>query len=316
MRRRVLSLLMCVSVLLGMVPFTALASAPEEGLVAYYNFDGMQDGVVPDVTGNGHDGTVIGNVTGTDGKDQGGQGANFDGASYIEVPDDDALDFPNGDFTVAVWIKIGDNAPSGWHTVMQKGRLTETAWYGFFLNGNQINYSEDLQIQSQSLGTALSGRWTHATAVHSAGDNSIRLFIDGKLVKVMDTCNQGIDTDQPLRIGYSGAGDGEYFQGDLDNLRIYNRALSDAEVEALYTARKRLTRRNRCPSRNTSSMRVSSRTPLRKPPTSFMTRISAPTTTTWRPWRFCTTTPIRGRSTSWALSAIPPRPTAPPVWMP
>ena len=236
MRRRVLSLLMCVSVLLGMVPFTALASAPEDGLVAYYNFDGMQDGVVPDVTGNGHDGTVIGNVTGTDGKDQGGQGANFDGASYIEVPDDDALDFPNGDFTVAVWIKIGDNAPSGWHTVMQKGRLTETAWYGFFLNGNQINYSEDLQIQSQSLGTALSGRWTHATAVHSAGDNSIRLFIDGKLVKVMDTCNQGIDTDQPLRIGYSGAGDGEYFQGDLDNLRIYNRALSDAEVEALYTA--------------------------------------------------------------------------------
>lgn len=236
MRRRLLSLLMCVSVLLGMVPFTALASAPEDGLVAYYNFDGMQDGVVPDVTGNGHDGTVIGNVTGTDGKDQGGQGANFDGASYIEVPDDDALDFPNGDFTVAVWIKIGDNAPTGWHTVMQKGRLTETAWYGFFLNGNQINYSEDLQIQSQSLGTAPAGRWTHATAVHIAGDNSIRIFIDGKLVKVMDTCNQGIDTDQPLRIGYSGAGDGEYFQGDLDNLRIYNRALSDTEVEALYTA--------------------------------------------------------------------------------
>lgn len=231
MRKRLLSLLMCVSLLLGLVP-VALAAAPEDGLVAHYDFNEIQEGVVRDLTGNGHDGEINGSVTAdADGKE--GTAARFDGASYIEIPDDDALDFAGGDFTVALWIKMDENPPGGWHTVLQKGRLTETAWYGFFMNGSQVHYSEDLVIQSQAVAAAIPGRWMHACAVHSAAGN-IKIYIDGQLVKQMDTCNQGISSDYPLQLGFSGVNEGEYLTGALDNLRIYGRALSDTEVQELY----------------------------------------------------------------------------------
>lgn len=192
MRKRLISLLMCVSLLLGLVP-VALAAAPEDGLVAHYDFNEVQEGVVRDLTGNGHDGTIHGSVTAdADGKE--GTAARFDGASYIEIPDDDALDFAGGDFTVALWIKMDENPPGGWHTVLQKGRLTETAWYGFFMNGSQVHYSEDLVIQSQAVAATIPGRWMHACAVHSAAGN-IKIYIDGQLVKQMDTCNQEISSD-------------------------------------------------------------------------------------------------------------------------
>jgi hypothetical protein len=77
--------------------------------------------------------------------------------------------------------------------------------------------------------------WKHLAAIRAGG--TLKLYVDGKPVATsssFDPADYDLSTDQPLRIGF---GQADYFCGKLADIRIYNRALSEAEVRQLASAK-------------------------------------------------------------------------------
>jgi hypothetical protein len=72
--------------------------------------------------------------------------------------------------------------------------------------------------------------WHHVAAVKSAGQ--LKLFVDGKLVSSSSAsaADYNLDSDRPLHIGF---GANDYFRGRLRDVRLYRRALSEAEIRGL-----------------------------------------------------------------------------------
>ncbi len=221
---------------------------PTNGLVAYYPFDGD----AMDHSGNGHHGTVHG-ATLTAGIS--GQAYSFDGVDdFINVGDNG--DVLGGDFTVSTWIKSTDYHQ--YAKIINKGqtiagtpknsgysiRFIDFSWSGtgnpeflfqFNDDGNRwvttIVPVENLPVNQFFL----------ATGVLQRNGSSVvaKLYINGVL-KSSSTA-EGItssNTNIPLGIGalYRGAygPTRELFDGKIDQVRIYNRALSAAEISALY----------------------------------------------------------------------------------
>jgi len=74
--------------------------------------------------------------------------------------------------------------------------------------------------------------WKHLAAVRERG--LLKLYVDGKLAaksSAFDPADYDVSTDQPLRIGF---GQTDYFSGRISEVRVYNRALSAANVRKLF----------------------------------------------------------------------------------
>jgi Concanavalin A-like lectin/glucanases superfamily len=75
--------------------------------------------------------------------------------------------------------------------------------------------------------------WSHIAVTYTtaAGGSTLRFYVNGSLVKTINGANQNIlAANQPLRIGNSNASVSEGFNGLIDEVRVYNRALSAAEI--------------------------------------------------------------------------------------
>ena len=85
--------------------------------------------------------------------------------------------------------------------------------------------------KSASFDGDLGAGWKHLTAIRQGGE--LKLFVDGKQVgksSAFDPAEYDVSTDQPLRLGF---GQTEYFDGKMQDVRLYNRALSEGEIEEL-----------------------------------------------------------------------------------
>ncbi len=212
------------------------------GLLAFYSFDGN----VNDVSGNNRNGTAIGGLTYTTNRTgTANKAAIFDGV-------DDGVDTPYtqsnlSEFTVSVWVKtdLGIAAATNPSAIIQN-RNTAT--------GRSITLDYDRSDGAWSMGldadfTRLVRRvvytnpnaWRHIvgvwTGVGSAfNSNQFKLYINGVL-QTTTAINAGsgsipFSASGTMKIGYHQPWN-TYFRGSLDDLRIYNRALTDAQVQAL-----------------------------------------------------------------------------------
>ena len=208
-------------------------AALDSGLVAYYSFD---DGTATDNSGNGNDGEVFG-ATPTGGVL--GNALYFSGSSdYVAVPHSSTLNLTS-EFTISGWVK--PVAPvAGYVPILTKGNTGDMStpyavvytWtlvphVRFTSSGGRL-VLVDLPI-SDSL---ILGNW-NCFAWRFAGGN-LEIFRDGSK---LGEHNLGIETlaanDLPLEMGRDIPGATEFLSGTLDEIRIYNRALSDRGVQEL-----------------------------------------------------------------------------------
>ncbi|HEY3319276.1 MAG TPA: LamG-like jellyroll fold domain-containing protein [Planctomycetota bacterium] len=216
-----------------------LASAQafcEDGLVAHWTFDEGIGTTAVDSSGNGYDGTLVNGPVWTTGVPP-GNALRFNGTnSYVNVPS--SPDVGGGSFTVACWIFRESGSE----------RKFVSKW-----NGNSGNLQFDLQVYKDNClwfsvcqgnnvvvtawGTTIiqAGRWYHIGAVADASGALLRVYIDGAPETFQS--NPGWDgsvrsVDMELNIGRKASGN-DYWQGLIDDVRIYNRALSQAEIQAL-----------------------------------------------------------------------------------
>lgn len=208
--------------------------AAEDGLVLHLGFDGD----VTDSSGNSNNGTSFGSITYEEGIL--GKAAVFDGQSYIEVKDADTLDLKDN-FTISLWAyKVHNNGhfvPYVWKEKGAEGAdLTPPPyklydhWTNkpcFFMNGKGMN---QFDIDGEILDI---GEWSLITVTYNGTEAC--MYSNGRMVKKESVTGSPTITTGNLNIGLA---DGKkfYYNGKMDDLRIYSRAISGQEVNDLYNA--------------------------------------------------------------------------------
>jgi sulfatase modifying factor 1 len=198
---------------------------PNDGLQAYWN---AENGAV-DVTGNGHDGTFQGNAT-TVASGPFGNAFNFDGSGdYINIGDE--LDMGTADFTLSAWVN-GDPTMNQWGRVFDKGYASA---YSLHRRGSDNHIGFEMLNSGNFFGTdtpLIDNTWHHVALVKSG--TTVTVYADGDAESSNTVSGASQNNALPLLIGYNpGEGTQGYWKGLLDELRIYDRALSPSEIALL-----------------------------------------------------------------------------------
>jgi len=193
---------------------------------AHFNLTGIAGGIAHDTSGNGNDGTIYG-AKWVDGA------LSFDGVDdYVDCGNDESLNITDA-ITIEVWVKPAQNSThvtvaAKEHFTNKKGwiliQLGGTDWYFRIYNGT--TYKEVSVSNSVDLNT-----WQHIVATYDK--QYMRLYKNGVQIGKR-LCDWSIaTTSEPLCVGYRSTV-GQYFNGTIDEVRIYNRALNETEIQNNY----------------------------------------------------------------------------------
>jgi hypothetical protein len=197
------------------------------GLVAAYGFNETSGTNVLDSSGNNLTGVITGATRTTTARS--GQALTFDGTNdWVTVNDAAALDVTRT--TLEAWVR--PTTLSGWRTAIMKESAIGLA-YALYAHDNAPRPSAymntggpDIEVQGTS-GLPLN-TWTHLAMTFDG--TVMRLYVNGAQVNTRNTTGNIIATGNALRIGGNALW-GEYFAGQIDEVRIYNRALTQAEIQ-------------------------------------------------------------------------------------
>lgn len=212
-------------------------------LVAYYPFNGNAD----DWSGNSHDGTVHGAALTNDRFGRQNAAFQFDGTDdYIELPDESAFDFTA--FTISFWVRIatlptppGPYTP-GYYCVINKGSFNLGNYTIRLSKTGGASYCNLSYAHCTSTGNWSTGCWENINLnryyhIAITMSDQIRSYIDGALECTSSSMTPAVlDNDRVLIGKLRSATDPYYFEGIIDDVRFYDRALSDTEVADLYEA--------------------------------------------------------------------------------
>jgi len=213
-----------------------------DGLIAYYPFSGNAH----DATGNGHDGTVHGATLSMDRFGHANSAYRFDGLAtqYIEIPHDSSLD-NLGQLTLSVWVNSSISDDNNLPFIMGKCSQNEWRYAGYALGRTRWVYGgaftarvrNDSGISPHIAGvTPQADQWYNLSLIYDGAEAS--LWVNGTKVESIPFSGTLVSfdaTNAPLRIGtMKGIYDNQYaWNGMIDDIRIYNRGLSGAEVTEL-----------------------------------------------------------------------------------
>jgi len=200
-------------------------------LVALWSLDEGEGTTVTDSSGNQHTGVLKGDPTWTTGVI--GGALEFDGdGDYVDLGTSPSFDITDR-ITVAAWIKV-TSFDVDWQTIISKG---DVAWRLSRSQGNNLHFACTGLWPEWVHGTANvnDGQWHHAAGVYDGA--TLRLYVDGQLDVSMATAGRINVCEYPVTIGENLEEPQRAWNGTIDEVRLYNYALSEMEVRALYDAK-------------------------------------------------------------------------------
>ncbi|MFH1642989.1 MAG: LamG-like jellyroll fold domain-containing protein, partial [Nanoarchaeota archaeon] len=218
-----------------------------DSLVLMFNFDnvselGENSTHVVDLSKYSNNGTWYGGGRSNGTAKYGSYSGTFDGTDdCLNVTDSNSLRLSN--LTISLWIN-----PKGNH--LDSGRIIEKYWgtsapyssyifrWGYSAGGTEDADKVYFDIGKTGTYTSAStltddfnGKWSHIVGTYD--HNYIKLYVNGVLENSTNETDSIIYTDGPLYIGRYGSS-GFYYNGSIDEVRIWNRSLSAAEIQLLY----------------------------------------------------------------------------------
>lgn len=221
----------------GVLPVTASLQSKIEGLIINWDFNDGNGTTLTDVKG-GVNGTLVNfddpNAAWVDGKY--GKGLQFDGVkTYIQIPGTEKLDLQ--DFTFSVWFKSPNVLHNGFIFEKTTDGITNTQ-YGLFFDSQdlftfRVNEFADFHDSFFTTTDELrNNTWHHLVATY---DGQIKtIYVDGQEVVISDA-GFTLNTN-PLGPSYIGAfapGDGFHYNGILDEIQVYDRALGIDDIDSI-----------------------------------------------------------------------------------
>lgn len=203
-------------------------------LVGWWTLD---SGAATDYSGHGNTGTLAGGPTAVQGKLA--QAIFINGGNqYVSAPNSSSLDIPtNGSVTMCAWVNL-TAYPSAGDDFAEIVAKRSGATYAYGINfrtvgGNwfQVFTQGSSGIQNFTTYVLPLGKWTHVCGVISGSPTA--LYINGQLYGTLGTGGGVLSTSDPLAIGNI-VDNSEPFTGAIDDVRVYNRALTASDVAQLY----------------------------------------------------------------------------------
>lgn len=228
---RIMPRLLCLLFTLGLAARLATVSAQDvsflaDGLLAYYPLDGNAN----DASGNGLHGVAIGTPLATEdrfGRPVSAFSFAWGVCGQFTVPGTENLHLMSG-LSVCAWFKVRPH-----NQILLLGKHIINYPNGYLLEifeGGVMMHAHDSAVSSTPDGAVYDGRWHHV--VGTCDGKVGRLYVDGVL-RDISTSNRVAPNDAPFTIG-GVTGGCEFYDGALDEVRLYSRPLSDAEAKALY----------------------------------------------------------------------------------
>ncbi|MCP4262265.1 MAG: LamG domain-containing protein [Planctomycetes bacterium] len=209
---------------LGLI-LTNMANAADPDLVAHWRFDDGSGTTLADASGNGHDGTLMGDPKWVPGKF--GGALEFDGdGDYVDCGSSPDFAIPVN-ISITCWIKVNvfdktwqaiiTTSDSSWR-VHRSSSSNNIAWGSSGLTPTDLTGTTDVST----------GDWFHIAAVYN-GTQKL-LYIDGNLDASSDSTGSITASSVPVFIGENSGATGRFWDGLIDDVRIYRRALSETEI--------------------------------------------------------------------------------------
>jgi len=226
-------------ILLLILPIPVLASA---NLVGEWKFDECSGNITYDSSGYSNDGT---RYNFTDGWVTGkyGCGLEFDGIDdYVNIPESSSLRFGFGNFTVEAWVKLSEVQPKTFAFIISQH---DPEWLRYFhlspaYEGEVWFAVSNDSLESQevvSTTQVFDNQWHYIVGVREGINETHvnhKIYVDGNLENEDTFLNMNAtNPDIPFTIG-SEIGQEYWTNGTIDNVRIWDGALADEEIENLY----------------------------------------------------------------------------------
>lgn len=197
---------------------------PADGLVAYYPFNAN----ALDESGNGNDGTVYGATLVQDRNGNEKSAFNFKDTAFIKVNDSNSLDL-SGNLTLSGWVYGSNNSHA---VIIAKPEGIHGYSFGTY-NAKSLHFSAMNNNFYYNSNLYVAGQWSFVAV--SYDNNYLRYYVDGKLdSEIKLSGNIGVN-DSELYIGTNNvySNYSSPFTGSIDDIRIYNRALTAPEIKQL-----------------------------------------------------------------------------------
>ncbi len=237
-------IILSVSVLGGLWSSTVEAADITTGLVGYWPLDEGMGTTTIDISGHANTGALMNNPTWLS-TAKINRGLSFGGvADFIQIANQNNFNFGTGNFTISAWAKLNQN--SDIHNAFVAKGLTVKNYPGYFLGEyygniafrleNAMDNGDPVQVAVKS--AHYKGTWHHYAGVRE-GD-SIRLYIDGTLATSTTLAGHYTSSFKPDNTNPLSIGAAIYFtkslfmDGAIDDVRVYNIALSDADMIQVY----------------------------------------------------------------------------------
>jgi hypothetical protein len=217
------------------------------GLVACYTFDGNAN----DGSGNGNHGTVKGGAILTADRFGNANSAyRLDGINgYIEAADSPTLNVGTGDYSTAMWVRYQGTGQLDAYGVegvlLDKREPVNAKGFSFYFTpgrlGTQVADNGKYHYGNFEAQAVLEdGQWHHVVAtVERKSTTGLKLYLDGKVITTHDPTAYAGSLDNPgtFKVGYSYGPQPPvhgFLNGSVDDVRLYKRALTEAEIKQLY----------------------------------------------------------------------------------
>jgi hypothetical protein len=221
---------------------------PTNGLVGYWPFTGNAN----DVSGNGNNGTVNGATLTSDRFGNLNSAFSFDGINdIITAP---AINLPSGNNprSINLWFKVNNiPAPGTAFLLLNYGVLSSNQACGLAVMNNGVNFVSWL-TQNDLIGLSIISvnQWYNLTATYDGSTS--KLFLNGNLINSASQVKNTILAS--LSIGFNGVD--QFTNGIIDEIGIWNRALNQTEVQALFNGGNSNTKVNWSTNDTTNSISV------------------------------------------------------------
>lgn len=221
-----------------------LVSTLPDGLVAHYPFNGNAN----DTTVNANHGTVSGALLTSDRFGNSNQAYLFDGINdHIIINDSPSLNLKES-FSISAWVSPDDYHNPGivvWHGDPAYAKdpfilyFTDRPGYNSIGVRKDVGDGTTINEAFAPPNVIFSGIWSHVVGVCNAATKQMKLYINGELLKIVSVTDMSIGYSTAglwtlIGAAQSTAGIDKFFKGKIDEIRIYNRELTQSEITEIF----------------------------------------------------------------------------------
>lgn len=216
-----------VFLFISFFPISSHAQIPVDGLIGYYMFDG----IAADSSGMSHDGTIVGDVSPSLDRFGNEDGALLFNGGHVDAGNPTAYQLSDS-ISIAAW--INPTQLNDWSAIISKWDGFNSGGYYLGINpdGNLVRWNLDMPTPLDG-NSVLIDTWTHVVSTYD-GD-SVKIYQDGQFITGAAYSNTITNNNASLLIGTQfNLPNAFQFFGAMDDVLIYDRALSAEEVQIIF----------------------------------------------------------------------------------